>query len=61
MSADDLIDRLTGYMRARWKPLRDVENPGYAEEFLVLLVPWREWSELKEQIRSLEKGEVNES
>lgn len=61
MQSTDVIDRLMGYIRAKWTPLRDVDKPGYAEEFLVLLIPRCEWIELKEQIQSLEKGEENES
>ena len=54
MNANELIDELEGYAKARWKPIRDVDNPGYGEDYLVLLIPYGEWAGLKTQIRGLD-------
>jgi hypothetical protein len=52
-TADSIIGDLERNAKAKWIPIRDLEQEGYADEYIVFLVRKSEWDKLKEMIRDL--------
>lgn len=50
---EKIINELECYIKAKWIPLRGLEQEGHAEEYIVFLLKKSEWYRLKEQIRDL--------
>lgn len=50
---EEIINELERSAKAKWIPIRDLEQEGYAEEYIVFLVKKKEWTKLKEMIREL--------
>ena len=52
-TAESIIGDLERSAKAKWIPIRDLEQEGYAEEYIVFLLKKKEWSNIKEMIRNL--------
>lgn len=52
-TAETIIGDLERSAKAKWIPIRDLEQEGYAEEYIVFLVKRSGWNKLKEMIREL--------
>lgn len=50
---EQIINELERDIKAKWIPMRDLEQEGYTEEYIVFLVKKKDWIKLKEMIREL--------
>ena len=53
---ETIIDEIESCAKAKWIPIRDLNQEGYAKEFVVFLMSQEKWGEIKEKIkRNLKK------
>ena len=50
---EEIINEMERSAKAKWIPIRDLEQEGYAEEYIVFLLKKKEWINIKKMIRDL--------
>ena len=50
---ENIINEIERSAKAKWIPIRDMQKDGYSEEYIVFLLPKKEWENLKKLIMEL--------